>query len=97
LYVETPDGTILFFGYKFDPVSGGRIEGDTNQLVFGMHVESVFFPETAPEGTYKFYVVPFNIRGEADEWDLQVVVEGMEVDLYQGTGMSVTFEYERSL
>ena len=87
----------MFFGNKFDPVTGGRGDGDSNKLEVGMHVESVFFPETAPEGTYKFFVVPFDIREEADEWNLRVVVEGMEVDLYQGTGMSTTFEYVRSL
>lgn len=95
LYVETPDGTLIFFGNTFDSTSGGRLGEDTNQGSFGMHVENVFFPSRAPDGTYRFYAIPFNTRGQPDQWTLTVYVDGMEVATYLGTGMSATFEYER--
>jgi hypothetical protein len=95
LYVETAGGVQLFFGTKFDPVSGGTVGEDTNQLEFGMHVENIFFPDTAPEGAYMFFVVPFNIRDEADNWTIGVFVDGMEAQSVQGSGMSITFEYVR--
>ena len=91
LYVRTPGGFILRPGNVFDPVSGGMIGQNTNQLYYGMWVENTYFPATAPPGVYTFYVVPFIIRGTPDTWTLAVYVDGMQVQVHQGTGMSPMF------
>jgi hypothetical protein len=93
LYAETPGGVLLFFGNPFDPVSGGQVGEDTNQMENNVHVENIFFPSSAPDGTYTFFVAPFNIRNEPDEWTITIFLEGMEVQSFQGSGMSNTFEY----
>jgi hypothetical protein len=42
-----------------------------------------------------FFVVPFNIRDEPDEWTLTVFVDGVEVESFMGTGSSISFDYNR--
>lgn len=93
LYVETPKGTVISFNNQFDPVTGGRMGEDTNQLEFGNHIENTYFPERAPEGIYRFYQIPFNIRGEEDTWTMTVYVDGVGSVTVTGTGLSDTFTF----
>lgn len=84
---------MLFFGNKEDPVSGGQVGANTNQLDYGIHIENIFFPSNAPEGTYTFYVVPFNMRNESDEWTITTILDGKAIESVQGSGISDAFEY----
>ena len=93
IYVMTPGGVLIFFGNPTDPVSGGTIDTTTTQLTYGEHVENVVFNSTPPTGVYKYYTVPFVIRGTPDVWMLGVYVNGTEVAIHQGTASSPMFNF----
>jgi hypothetical protein len=93
LYVQPPVGNLIFFGNRNDVESGGTFGEDPNQTKDGFNVENTFFPDTAPAGTYFFFVAPFNVRGEADVYTLTVNVNGMDILSFSGIGASSTFEF----
>ena len=94
LYVETPGGVIISPTNPTDPVTGGKVGEETNQLEFGRHIESTFFPESTPDGTYRFFQIPFNIRDTPDFWLMTIFVDGLAVQTVTGVGLSDTFEFE---
>ena len=93
LYAQGPGGSLIYFGNTFDPVTGGRLGEDPNQDGFGMHVENIYWPDTAPPGIYEFFVVPFNQVGDADTWTVTIFGLQQEIGSSSGTGISETFTF----
>jgi uncharacterized protein YfaP (DUF2135 family) len=95
LFVETPDGTVVFYANPIDQVSGGQFGEDFTQPGFGFHVENTFFPPgRAPPGQYRYYIVPSTSRGgESDTWTLSVFEGDQRVANQSGSGESSIFTY----
>eukprot|EP00980_Cylindrotheca_fusiformis_P017915 scaffold5688_cov104-Cylindrotheca_fusiformis.AAC.1 len=98
LFVTTPAGTELSFINVFDPLSGGRVGEETDQLGTGFHVENVIFPiDGMTLGTYKFRVQPISTSREMDRWTAEVVdSDGQVLASESGFGESDQFFYRKT-
>lgn len=91
LIVTTPDGTDIFFANVFDPVSGGRLEGDVVPDEFDFYAENIYFPVdgSAPAGVYEYLV-----RGNGEEpWNVTVALNFTVVENVSGVGDQI-FTYQ---
>jgi hypothetical protein len=92
--VVVPAGAIIFWGNTNDPVSGGLFLEDPEQLAFGSHVESIFFPiEGGPAGRYMYYVREFGTGSTQCPWTFEVFVHGEVVESRMGFGESEIFSF----
>jgi hypothetical protein len=92
LIVTTPDDTDIFFGNLFDPISGGRLEGDVVPDGFDFYAENIYFPVdgSAPAGVYEYL-----IRGNGEEpWNVIVALNFTVVGNVSGVGdQSFTYQF----
>lgn len=102
LYVQEPNGNVLYFANPASP-SGGRLDVDSNAACSNLRtnpVENVFWPTgTAPRGTYVYWVQHFGC-GPASPFTLQVLrgVGGAVAATQSGNlnpgGQSQRFSYQ---
>lgn len=95
LSVVSPNGVVLSGQNTFDSVSGGRFDSDGDQSEFGLHVETVYFPDIG--GSFKFFVTSVNTRGVGpDEWNLAVYEGNTLVQGHSGFRDSKDYYYQRN-
>ena len=97
-FVTTPLNTEISSNEEFDAASGGRYQQDANQIVFGLHVENVYFPvEGAPTGSFSYGVRRNTQTGSDDRWTVRVWEGGELVSTEVGRGESDIFQYSRNV
>jgi uncharacterized protein YfaP (DUF2135 family) len=95
LFVQTPAGTIVSFPNPIDEETGGIFGEGGTQIIFGTHVENVYFPSPSiPTGGYLYNVSSFEKRGAGDdEWSVSVFLNNTLVDSRAGRGDSETYTF----
>lgn len=96
IYVTPPIGSRIYWGNRFDSVSGGRLDIDQVPLPGSNdeHVENIVFPDSGgPPGVYTFGVDAFSIRGAPDSWKLEVYENESVQAVYTGTGNGGLFSF----
>jgi hypothetical protein len=96
LVVQTPVDTVVSFPTPIDEETGGVFGEGGTQVVFGNHVENVYFlSPSIPSGRYQYNVSSFESRGSNhDDWSVSVFLNNELVDVYNGTGDSETFVFQ---
>ena len=70
-----PVGSKIWFGAKFDPVSGGILDIDTNPTGNSTNMENINFDASQvlpPPGTYIVCVLSFRREGVDDSYTLEI-------------------------
>jgi len=92
--VITPQGIEIYYGNDYDEASQGQLDGDDiPHGEVGSYVEHIYFPldGSAPAGTYEYFIHDFSQSGEADNWNLAVITNGIQMQSHAGSGDSSRF------
>ena len=86
-----PGGNVINFQKPADEETNCRLERDTQPVEFGKYVENVYCPlgSIPPSGTYKY-----KVRGDAENWIVEVHMDGVLVSAESGTGESAELVVE---
>ncbi len=96
LYVQTPQGNMIFYNNRFDSTTQGVFDQQAIQGGYGNHVENVYFPgDTSPLGNYSASVRLASRRDTPDVWTLRIFDGGRQQLSHTGTGNSDFYTYKR--
>lgn len=98
IHVITPEGNEIYHANR--TADGGELDvddcvGGNCENPGGPHVENVFFAENAPPGTYEYWAYFFGGGAGPADFELEVAVDGQEVQSMGGTLSGSGEESER--